>query len=485
MRLFCILLLAFFFRTYKIIEQFSFGHDADLFSWIAKDIVINHHYRLIGQLTSAPGIFIGSFYYYLNIPFFLLTNMDPVGAIVPITIIGMLTVFSYYWVFKKLFNTQIGIISSLIYSVSHYTVQFDRWIVPSTLTNLWVIWYFYVLINISRGNFFVLPILGILIGLIWHIHIALAPALVAIPIAIFLANRLPDKKQIVNSLISLFVTSIPLLIFELRHNFQQTLSFVNNFMTKHPGETGISKLAQVLGMVNKNLADLIFSPDSFAPSQHIAFLILFLSMGFLLLVKKKILEKKVAISLLAWVLGVIIFFTVSSTLISEYYFSNLVVIFILLISGVLTVIWNYSKLGKIAIIILFTLLIVKNLYYLMDLDYYNKGYLERKAVAKFITTDSKQKDYPCVGITYITSPGENVGFRYFFWLFNLKTAKPSLEVPVYNIVIPDELSLHEIDKKFGHIGVIVPKKVGTKKEVAKACVGENTNLTEPMLGFVN
>ena len=103
-----ILLIPLFFRSYQIIDRYDFAHDADLFSWIVKDIVINHHYRLIGQLTSADGIYIGPLFYYLLIPFFIITKMDPIGAVIPITILGVLTVLSYYIVFSKLFNKQIN-----------------------------------------------------------------------------------------------------------------------------------------------------------------------------------------------------------------------------------------------------------------------------------------------------------------------------------------------------------------------------------------
>lgn len=485
MAIFYIILLGIFFRAYKLIERYQYGHDADLFSWIAKDIIVDHHYRLIGQLTSAPGIFIGPLYYYLNIPFFLLTNMDPIGAVIPITIIGVFTIFSYYWIFKKLFGYQTGLIASFLYACSNYIIEFDRWVVPSTPTNLWAIWYFFIIISLVRGNFKVLPILGILIGLIWHIHIALLPTLIAIPVAIILSKKLPNKKQIMYFFIAFFVTSIPLIIFELRHNFGQLFSLIANFTTQHPGQTGISKLIQVLSMINKNLNALIFSPNSFYIFEHIWFVVSILILGFLL-VKKKLVNTREMLVLQIWFLGIVAFFTLSSAPVSEYYFSNLSVIFIFIVSGLATIIWNSSKIGKAVIIFLLGIFMIKGLYATIYMDYYNKGYLERKGVAQFIVQDSKQKDYPCVGITYITAPGENVGFRYFFWLFNLKTVRPQINsAPVYNIVIPDELALPEIDKKFGHIGVIIPKKVGTKEEITKACAGENTNLTDPMFGFVN
>ena len=102
----------------------------------------------------------------------------------------------------------------------------------------------------------------------------------------------------------------------------------------------------------------------------------------------------------------------------------------------------------------------------------------------FIKQDAIKNGFPCVGITYITSPGENVGFRYFFYLENMHLVHPSLDVPVYNIVIPDELS-SEVKLKFAHIGLIPPTKVPSKEIIEKTCKGPNTNLTDPMFGFVN
>lgn len=71
-----IILVALFVRSYKPLELFMYSHDQDLSGWIFKDIFVNHHIRLIGQETSSKGIFIGPIFYYLQIPFYLLTKMD-------------------------------------------------------------------------------------------------------------------------------------------------------------------------------------------------------------------------------------------------------------------------------------------------------------------------------------------------------------------------------------------------------------------------
>lgn len=478
-----ILLIGLIFRTYKVIDRFEFAHDGDLFSWIAKDIIVDHHLRLIGQLTTAPGIFIGPLYYYLNIPFLLLTKMDPIGAIIPITIIGVLTIFSYYVVFSKLFNIKLGLIAAFLYAVLLSLAQLDRRVVPSTPTNLWTIWYFFTIVHITKGRYKYLPILGILIGLIWHIHIALLPALIAIPAAFICSKKLPTKKQIIFFLITLLITSLPLIIFEARHNFQQTISLFHNFSSKGSDVTGLYKFQLVIEMVINNINTLFFMPQSY-PQIRILFFITLTLLPILIFFKRKLLSLKELIPLYFWIFGVIAFYSFTSSPISGYYFANIEVIYLLFASSLFFFLYSHSNIGKTITFIIFSIVLIKNSTFLVSQDYYHKGYLEKKKLVEYVVKDAKSRNFPCVGISYITTPGENVGFRYLFYLQNIHLVHPSLDVPVYNIVIPDELSLKEVKMKFGHIGLIPPKDSSYPK-LHTICQGENTNLTDSMFGFVN
>lgn len=485
MLLVLILLLGFFFRTYQLVERADFGHDADLFSWIVKDIVLNGHHRLIGQEISAPGIFLGSLFYYLLVPFYLIFNMDPVASIFPITIIGMLTLFSYFIVFSKLFNPTVGLIASFLYAVLlSAAVWFDRRLAPSTPTNLWTIWYFYTVIMLSRGRFWVLPTLGVLIGLIWHIHIALIPALIAIPAAFWVSGKLPNSSQIIKFLIALSITSLPLIIFELKHNFQQTINLLQNFTAVREGTAeGLYKFQIVLDMVTKNLNNLFFYPQTLNKRLSYIF-VLSLLLSPIWLIKRKFIPKKEVIVLLVWVFGVVLFFSISKSPISEYYFYNIEIIFLSIASLLLYSLFKKSPVGKLFVLILLTSLAIKNAQYLITQDYYHKGYVEKKGVVDYIVNDAKSKSFPCFSINYITSIGENVGFRYFFFLKNAKLAVAGRGSPVYSIVIPDEYALNEVEVRFGHIGVITPKEIPSKQLVTEACSGQNTNLTDPMFGYV-
>ena len=286
-----ILIVGLFFRTYQAVERFEFAHDGDLYSWIIKDILINHHLRLIGQLTSAPGIFIGGLFYYLLIPFFLLFRMDPIGVTLFSTITGLLTILSYYIVFTKLFNKEVGFISAFLYAVLLPTVGSDRWVVPTITTNLWVVWYFYIILEIIRGKYKFLPLLGILISLIWHVHIALIPTLLTIPFAFILSKKLPSPKKIIQFLIYFFVTSLPLFAFEIKHGFQQSQALISNLTTSKEDSIGLYKLILVLNMISKNINSLLFAPQSFKLTENLFFIFIILFSAVILMRKKILLYK--------------------------------------------------------------------------------------------------------------------------------------------------------------------------------------------------
>lgn len=102
-----LLVIGLFFRVYKLSEFYIFEHDQDLYSWIVKDILVDGHLRLIGQVTSIEGLFIGPFYYYLLAPFYFIFNMNPLAAMIPANIINLLTAISLYWVLARFFDRRV------------------------------------------------------------------------------------------------------------------------------------------------------------------------------------------------------------------------------------------------------------------------------------------------------------------------------------------------------------------------------------------
>lgn len=77
-----------------------------------------------------------------------------------------------------------------------------------------------------------------------------------------------------------------------------------------------------------------------------------------------------------------------------------------------------------------------------------------------------------------------IGFLIIIALKKAHIAVAGRGSPVYSIVIPDEYAIKEVEVKFGHIGVITPKEIPSRQLMDEACSGQNTNLTDPMFGYV-
>ena len=475
--LFLILLLGLFFRTYKLETFYIFNHDQDLYSWIVKDILVDHHLRLIGQLTSINGVFIGPLFYYLLIPFFLLSRLDPIGATILTTLIGLATIFSLYFVFSRFFDKNAGLIAAFLYAVSIPSAFFDRWVVPTQPAILWSVWFLYAIFLLQKGDRRSLFIIAVLLALIWHIHLVLMPLALLIPLAVFLSDKkVPAKKYISPAVLFVFLM-FPFWFFEIRHGFQQTLGLLGSFTQKTDYPNGLYRLSIIISNASHYLwanlpfnYDKIFYPLNFLPLVGLSIFLKY----------KKILTYKYILILLSWVVLIIFPQFLQRKAVSEYYFSSLMVVSLLIFS--LFIAYLFKSFGKIIVLFLLLLFLVFNFFMLLKTSENRDVYLYKKQVVQYIKNDADAHRYPCVSISYIADFGSGVGFRYLFWFEDVRTILPGKGAPIYNIVIPWGTAASEIDIKFGQLGVINPKKQEFIDD--KVCTDPKNQLV-PLLGFVN
>jgi len=451
--LIAILLVGLFFRIYHFRYLYTFDHDQDLSAWIVKDILVDHHPRLIGQLTSIDSVFVGPLYYYLLAIFFALFKMNPLAAHVPATIIGASTIVSIYFVFSKLFSKTAGLIGAFLWATSISLVFLDRWIVPTLPTVLWSVWFLYVIFKFAKGNFKVLPIAGFLIGLIWHIHVALIPLTLLFPLAIFLSGKRPKIKQLLLPILIIIALSLPLIAFESRHGFIQTKGLYQALSFQQEGQSsGINRLKMVSAGAASAFIRAVF------PKTQIPYFVTFsvFAVALLYLKKQKILSTNQTVLIILWLFLNIASQQISKRDISEYYFNNLIIISVLLMANVLSAQIKNEGFKKIAVFSLLTIFLVENFFYLIKTKSVGDGYMEKKKITEIIAGDAAKNQYQCIGVNVIASFGKRVGFRYLLWQQNLNVVAGSLSVPVYNIVIPPQSLSEEI--KIDGIGLIIPQQ---------------------------
>jgi hypothetical protein len=474
-----------FLRVYKPLELFMYDHDQDLLGWFIRDVVVNHHIRFIGQETSSGGVFIGPLFYYLQTPFYLLFRMDPAGGLVMPVVLGVFTIFSLYFVFSKVFSKRIGLTAALIYSFSYLIIFTDRKVVPTMPVILWTVWFFYFLWKLTKGKVKSYFFLGLLLGLAWNFSMGLMILTPLIILAQIIFKKTIPIKPILLGILVFMITMTPFFVFEIRHGFTQTKSIAFSLTTQKdltPGTgQGFAKLDRVMQLVHNNTSNLFWNPEFGIQRSIIFYLLLTL---FILLIYKKKISFGMAVIMFLWQVLYIAFFSTNSINTSEYYLDGMNIIWIAIVAIGIDQLFSgkrFKHLGYLAI----SVFIFLNIWRLFTMNINRSGYVERKNVVSFISNDSKAHGYPCVSVSYITSAGSELGYRYFFWLTGLHVNQPKSGSPVYTIVYPLS-KVEKLDRTFGALGLVLPDYARyTKKNVDVSCSGADANLTDPLFGFTN
>jgi hypothetical protein len=474
--------LGIFLRLYKSYHNLDYAHDQDLEVWVIRDIINGKHLRLIGQETSTQGIFIGALYYYLLIPFYIVAKMDPVGGIALATILGIFGIWSFYYVFKNIFNKNTAILASLIYAVSFGIVINDRSIVPTSPVVTWTVWFFYALNLILNGKQlkgFILS--AILVALIWHLNVALILLTPLLVISFFLSQKKLNIKYFISSIIVCFVLLSPFFLFELRHNFQQVRSVAMSFSTDQGSHLStFSQTQRVIHIMSDNASGLIakFAEESYLPVT----LIIVLTFGYLWY--KKIINWRLALLMFLWQVSYVAFFSLYSKPVSEYYLNGMNVIWIAVMAVGVAKMFERKDLKLIAMVIP-SIFVYVNVSRLTSYTPPENGYIYKRQMISEIKNDAIKHGFPCVSISYITNPGYDRGYRYLFLMEEIKLKPISLDVPVYSIVFPQK-SIFKTDKSFGAIGLIYPNYGQYDiKKIKTSCQGSDFNTEDSLIGFTN
>jgi hypothetical protein len=206
----------------------------------------------------------------------------------------------------------------------------------------------------------------------------------------------------------------------------------------------------------------------------------FFFISLVILLKKKVLTGNRILMMLLWMFLIMLAQWTSNKGVSEYYFTNIFPIYLLIVTLML------DKLLEIKILNVFVALAFIP-YFLFSYNMlinanWDTSYLHRKDIINYIKLDAAKKGYPCVSINYIAQFGDGVGFRYISWYQGLKVIRYREGVPSYDIVIPWQTSANELDGKFGRFGLIIPD--ANKKFTDQSVCDDKNNELDTMLGYV-
>jgi hypothetical protein len=219
----------------KILEvkgyNFAFTMDQGRDMTDMRQMIVTHTPRLVGPTTSINGVLLGPFWYYFNLPPFLLFDGNPAAIVYWQIFWFQLSCFLLYSVLKKKSPT-LAIFSSALLLLSPFGFNTARYFWNANSMPVFTILFFVTLIWSNSSKYKYSPLLvGLVAGLSMQIEAAFGTLFFPFLIIYYLLSRQKIKKIFLSG-VGFFVTLIPQIIFEVRHGFLMTKIFLAEFTGK-------------------------------------------------------------------------------------------------------------------------------------------------------------------------------------------------------------------------------------------------------------
>ncbi len=386
-------------------------------------LVFGHTPLLVGPTTGLTGVFVGPFWYYFNALPFLLSQGDPASAVIWLIASYLSAAVFIFWQYRKffpfnLFFALLFVFASIYFHTTHYSLN------PNLLPIFFLI-LFTILPQITtkthpRNILF----LGIFVG--FGLQVEAAMAIIFLPLVLFSFFLKQQKvKQYVIFLLGLFLTLIPQIIYEFRHQFSMSKLVLNQLTGQQDYLTNPLTLSEkFIDLLNNFTTSLGFT---FGLPWIIVATILVTASVFICLHLKQVSPylRTIFLSLLAFYPLAFIFYLIYPFRIYLWYLHSLGVIYIFILSLFLYLLFQYHLWSKIlTIIFLSTFLIwggnwqlnfIKNASRQSD----NPSNLSnRLSIIDWIYKEAAREGFR----VYTYSPAvEDRPFHYLFWWYGTKT----------------------------------------------------------------
>lgn len=224
-----ILVLAAFFRLYRVNHLLGFYYDQGRDALRVQDVLNLKDFPAIGPVTGIEGIFIGPLWYYLLTPFYWLGRGNPVVPAVFVSLMDVGAVFFLYWLVKEFYNRKTGLLAAFFWGFSYHLTRSARWLSHPPLLP-----FFTVLLIYSLAKFFLEKkekhFLLVFLFLAIAFQLEIASAIFFLPtlgvIWLVCGRPLPSNKRYLFGALLIFLAFLmPQMLFEIKNNFLMTRNF--------------------------------------------------------------------------------------------------------------------------------------------------------------------------------------------------------------------------------------------------------------------
>jgi len=252
-----------------------------------RQIVVSLHPTLIGPTTSINGVFLGPFYYYFNVIPYFLSGGDPASLVYWNILwysIAPLAIFFAFYKKDKILSlalSSIFLMSTAFFYSARYFWSANP--MPYVTTFYFLSLLLFIFKRDKKSSF----LSGLIAGLSMQFEAAFGILFFPFLLVYSLFKKIP-LKTIFPSFVGFFITLIPQILFEFRHGFIMSKTFISEVSGKSQilGE----KLSFLEAQVSHIKSFIEFGNGAFTISDFISRILLVFAIAYLIINFKKLNE---------------------------------------------------------------------------------------------------------------------------------------------------------------------------------------------------
>ena len=452
-----ILVFGFFLRLFKLTELFHFTMDEALVAFRGLGLFKYNRPFLIGG-GSPLQVHLPPYFYYLSAILLAIFKFNPLGWGIWGALIGILTIISLFYLVKKISNQKTALIASTFYTFSFTSVFFDRHYWPLSFNPLLTILTLFFLTKLNKKSIKNYLLLFLTLAFAITADPSNIPLILAV-LAYLIINskKLKSKFTYISASVAGFVFLTPLLLFDLRHNWENIKGINRLFQNISAHQFSTQKLINAILLIPRAFTRFWHSPQtnlielysycipySDARQKNLPVLLVILAAVILICFiksSKKPIEISISQLILFYLFGITLFGVLGFS-IFDHYLTGLLPIFAFITAKILT------KLPKTIIAIIISAFLITNLFQisqannLYGLRYKNDliNWANQELQGQDFALDSISKCHKENGLRYLfeltdNPPKQSFMDPNFFWLYkNL----PAEKIPDKILLVTDK-----------------------------------------------
>jgi hypothetical protein len=381
-----------YLRINHLESKYSFNWDQETDAYKVMSIIEERKLTLIGpRAVSDAGFFFGPYHYYFLVPFYMITQGDPIaGAYAAITVAVITVVLGFFVAYRVFglgvaFSTEFFLANS--FDITSWNVMYIK--------AMSILFFFFCWRGLSNGKYY----FGVmfLLGLMINTH---ASAITLIPVVLYVwwIRKQNNLKKMMVGFLFFLLPFLPLIIFDLRHDFLNITNVIELFRHSENMSSGENYLFLRTFWRAINFSDMPFG------GAILYFLIRVISLGAIGAIIMGTNNSRYRLLMIIWVVSPLLFLAFYKGNIPEYYYGILTALLPMWVAGLL---WQIPCKK----IILPALILMVGYYTLINQYFPTVSLAHKKAVVSYLVN---QKTDEYFNVSYDLPLGWDNGYEYLF-----------------------------------------------------------------------